>query len=37
MKQIYDNPVVEIFPVFDQDILTLSTDNIAYDDFDIMT
>lgn len=37
MKQIYENPVAEILPIFDKDILTVSTDNIGLDDFDIIT
>lgn len=37
MKQIYESPMAEIIPIFNKDILTVSTDNIQMDDFDIYT
>ena len=34
MKQIYENPIVEIMPICAKDILTTSpNDNVGYDDF----
>ena len=37
MKQIYQNPIAEIFPISEEDILTTSpNDNIGMDDFIIL-